>query len=123
MSKSNILAIDFGLKHVGVAIYINDLILSLPDIVYIKQDDFITKINQLASEYNANTILLGIPPRSPRLENIIRTHGNNLKSRTRKVVYLNEDLTSKIYDKTDQIVSDHSMAAREILSEYLGNID
>lgn len=121
MNNCNILSIDFGLKNIGLAIYVKDLILSLPDISYTNKEQFISKINEISKEYHIDTIIFGVPPYSPQLENIIRNHANQLKQRNRKIAYLNEDLTSKIYDKVEQGVSDHSMAAREILSEYLDN--
>lgn len=120
MNNSIVLSIDFGLKHIGLAIYKNEMILSLPDLKYQNKDDFLLKINKIISDYNVQVLLFGVPPYSPALENTIRNHANSLKAKGRKIVYLNEDLTSKIYEKVELGVSDHSMAAREILSEYLG---
>lgn len=121
MNSNKILAIDFGLKNIGLAMNQNDILLTLPDYKYISKDKFTKDIKLIIKDFNINEVVFGIPPYNKSLENSIREHGNKLKGRCIKINYINENLTSKIFEQDDYVGSDHSMAAREILSEYINN--
>lgn len=134
MSYNNILACDIGLKRIGLASYIQGIVLPLPPILRKNRDQAALALSQLLKDREINTLIVGIPEldehQPHEMERRIR-HFVSLVEFSGKIVYVNEAFSSKIAqeslfelskkERKEKIKNGEldSLSAMEILERYL----
>ena len=89
-----ILGIDFGLKHIGVAISYNNVLAEpLTQIKYKEKNELIKKLAKLVEKYQIKKIILGIS--ESKMAKETKAFGKKLSKKTNiPVVYQDETLSS-----------------------------
>jgi putative transcription antitermination factor YqgF len=123
----NILAIDYGLKRVGLAVTAEDSIFELPVITYHHIHDLRDRIQQIIRDYNVQKVVIGVPswgkitPKSQQFAQWLNTQ------KVEAIVYT-EDLTTEQANKElmdygvearHRAKTRDSLSARFILQDYL----
>lgn len=120
-----ILAIDYGTRHVGLAISDEKEIVAakLPSLTIKRPNDLIEGLKTLRENVVFDAVLFGVPEKGEnkeRVEEIAKTVGSELAI---EVKFWNEDYSSKRAEqgtsKKFKKEKSHSEAARIILQEYL----
>ncbi len=119
-----ILAIDYGLRHIGIAISDSKGIVAQPlTIIDIKKQDFnpaFLKIKEIIDEYNIKAIVLGVPQafEKAHLQNIdsILEFRDSIELFTQKEVFLYDESysTSNSYKILKQKGENRKKAKRKI---------
>lgn len=119
---TNILAIDYGSKNIGLAGKIGDDNPIVPyDILANDQNTFIN-LDKIINEKNINFILIGMPyclsgKSGPQAE-IVQKFAQNIEDKFNlEIEFIDERLTSKLFD--DQMPNSDSMVAYHLLDSYL----
>lgn len=131
-----ILACDIGLKRIGIAIYINGIVLPLDPILRKNRIQASQELDSLILSKKASTLIIGLPNSTSKecqeTKKRILFFCNLLKSDVKKV-FINEDFSSyEAMDKTRHFKKQKrqsclkdgkldSLAACEILNRYLNN--
>ncbi len=120
--KDKYLALDFGLKRIGVAISDENKLIAFPRDHFINEKTVFTKIIQLAQLENISKIILGLPlnfkSRETEITKKAKEFGNKLnlfiasKKLNIEVIFFDERFTSSIA-KTKMINSDYSKKKRK----------
>lgn len=71
----NILAVDFGLKRIGIALFQGGAIYELPPIIFTNKFEMRGELLRLASSYNVEQVIIGFPEKG-----VIRTMAERLKN-------------------------------------------
>jgi putative Holliday junction resolvase len=121
-----IIAIDVGLKRIGVAYSPGGIaVVPLPAIIRKNRNQAAREVSELLKKYNANTLVIGIPKTNEEMSKRIK-HFSNLIDFDGKKVYVDESYTSAIVEeeikgkikyKRDGRID--SLAAQKILESYL----
>ena len=121
-----IIAIDVGLKRIGVAYSPGGIaVVPLPAIIRKNRNQAAREVSELLKKYNANTLVIGIPKTNEEMSKRIK-HFSNLIDFDGKKVYVDESYTSAIVEeeikgkikyKRDGRID--SLAAQKILENYL----
>lgn len=124
-----ILALDYGLKRIGVAISDDSdtIAMALKSINYKKEPDALEMIKLLIEKYSITNLVLGIPmgneDKPTQMSLRVKEFGSLLENRFKiLVIYWNEVMTSKLagkYIKDNRKGNLDSESARIILQEYL----
>lgn len=138
--KDKYLALDFGLKRIGVAISDENKLIAFPR-NYLKNDrGILEKIIELANEENVSKIIIGLPLNLKSQETVITKKAKEFGDKLYKtiklkkinidIVFFDERLTSSLA-KTKMVNSDYnrkkrkekgtldSLSAQIILQDYL----
>ncbi|MGL5591196.1 MAG: Holliday junction resolvase RuvX [Mycoplasmoidaceae bacterium] len=131
----NILAIDYGLKRIGLAICLLDIVMPYDKIINTNNFDVINKISKIVIEEKISKIVIGIPLNNNNEDTetslLIREFSNELKNSIDniEIILLDEKNSTKesinllknagyknnrIKDQKD------SLSAVNILNRYLG---
>ncbi|WP_034583548.1 Holliday junction resolvase RuvX [Helicobacter pametensis] len=137
MSYNNILSCDIGLKRIGIACYIQGLILPLPPIIRKNRNQASSALSQILLEREIHTLIVGIPDyedgKTHEMERRIK-HFISLVNFKGEILYINEALSSKIAqesllelgkkERKEKIKNGEldSLSAMEILKRYLSQI-
>jgi len=124
------LGIDFGLRHVGLAIADGPLSEPLGEKKYTVPDKLFNYLKRLCEEQSIDKIVIGLP--EGQLAEVIKKFGTNLVSLTNKeVIYQDETLSSQ--EAKSKLIAagapqkkrrlDHRAAAALILQEFLDTIN
>ena len=124
------LGIDFGLKHVGLALADGPLSEPLGEKKYTTLSELFNYLKRLCMEQEIDKIVIGLP--EGRLAETVKKFGSDLSGLTNKeVVYQDETLSSQ--EAKDKLLAsgapqakrrlDHQAAAALILQEYLDMIE
>ena len=124
------LGIDFGLKHVGLALADGPLSEPLGEKIYTTLEELFNYLKRVGDEQEIDKIVIGLP--EGKLAETIKKFGTNLASLTNKeVIYQDETLSSR--EAKDKLMEagapqakrrlDHQAAAALILQEYLDMIE
>ena len=113
-----LLAIDYGLKRVGLAI--SEGFLADPLKVVKNSENLTLEIAELCEQHQIEKIVIGIPGRS-KMAQVIKNFGKKLASQTRQtVVYWDETLTSVEAEKIARKRTEaDAVAAAIILQSYI----
>jgi len=118
------LAIDIGLKRIGVAVMLNNIILPLEAVLRKNRNQAANEVDNLIKEYNCTHLIVGLPLSSQEMQRRIKHFVTLLKSDV-VIEYQNEDMSSieaeelikgEIKYKRDGRVD--SIAAKIILQRY-----
>lgn len=124
------LCLDFGLKHLGLAMADGPLAESFGEKAYQQEIQALQFIVQLCQEHQIEGLVLGLP--EGRLANTIRNFSDQLKQLTNLPVFFQDETLSTIEAKAKLISAhapqkrrrfDHSAAAALILQDYLDTIE
>jgi putative Holliday junction resolvase len=121
-----IVAIDVGLKRIGVAYSPGGIaVVPLKAIIRKNRNQAAKEVSKLLKEYRANTLVIGLPKTNEEMSKRIK-HFANLIEFDGKVEFVDESFTSaivkeeikgKIKQKRDGRID--SLAAKKILESYL----
>ncbi len=121
-----IIAIDVGLKRIGVAYTPNkSVVVPLNAVIRKNRNQAAKEISELLKEYQADTLVVGIPKTNEEMERRIK-HFVNLIDFDGKIDFEDESFTSAIVEeeikgkikyKRDGRID--SLAAKKILESYL----
>ncbi len=121
-----IVAIDVGLKRIGVAYSPGGIaVVPLRAIIRKNRNQAAKEVSELLKEYKANTLVIGLPKTNEEMSQRIK-HFANLIEFEGKVEFVDESFTSaivkeeikgKIKQKRDGRID--SLAAKKILESYL----
>ena len=121
-----IIAIDVGLKRIGVAYTPNkSVVVPLNTVIRKNRNQAAKEISELLKEYQADTLVVGIPKTNEEMERRIK-HFVNLIDFDGKIDFEDESFTSAIVEeeikgkikyKRDGRID--SLAAKKILESYL----
>ncbi|MEO1958682.1 MAG: Holliday junction resolvase RuvX [Nautiliaceae bacterium] len=121
-----IIAIDVGLKRIGVAYSPGGIaVVPLRAIIRKNRNQAAKEVSKLLKEYKANTLVIGLPKTNEEMCQRIK-HFTNLIEFDGKVEFVDESFTSaivkeeikgKIKQKRDGRID--SLAAKKILESYL----
>lgn len=132
MSSKKILACDIGLKRIGLATKIGEIILPLPPILRKNRIQASNALLQILKEREIEILIIGIPTQDEThaMERRIK-HFISLVNFSGEMIYINEDLSSKMAqekllslskkERGEKIKNGEldSLAAVEILERYL----
>lgn len=132
MSSKEILACDIGLKRIGIATKIGEIILPLPPILRKNRIQASNELLEILKERKIETLIVGIPTQDETraMERRIK-HFISLVGFTGEIIYINEDLSSKMAQEKLLSLSKKererkikngeldSLSAVEILERYL----
>lgn len=126
-----ILALDFGLRRIGVAIYENNIITSRDTIVFHERQEAINIIFELCRKEDITKIVLGLPKGHEDSEDKIRSFALDLSKTTSLPVDLTDETLSskeaerilkesKLNPKTESYKQKiDQISAKLILEQYL----
>lgn len=120
------LGIDFGLRHVGLALADGSLAEPLGEKNYSNLEELFNYLKRLGDEQEIDKIIIGLP--EGKLAETVKKFGSDLTSLTNKeVIYQDETLSSQ--EAKNKLIEagapqvkrrlDHQAAAALILQEYL----
>jgi len=123
------LGIDFGLRHVGLALADGSLAEPLGEKNYSNLEELFNYLKRLGDEQEIDKIIIGLP--EGKLAETVKKFGANLASLTNKaVIYQDETLSSQ--EAKNKLIEagvpqkkrrrDHQAAAALILQEYLDSL-
>ncbi|MBU0708521.1 Holliday junction resolvase RuvX [Patescibacteria group bacterium] len=129
----SLLAIDYGEKHLGLAISRNNSPAQiLRSIIHQSEAQILGELQEICDQYSIKEIILGLPLRGGKLERQakeVQRFGNFLAANLSiKVNYIDESLTSKqstagmleaCVPKQKRKHMEHSFAAKLILDDWL----
>ena len=120
-----ILALDFGVKHVGLAISNTKGTLALPYAIIANTGSLLSKLKTIVREEAIDKIIIGVPfykPTSP-LYLTIQTFISKLKKNTHlQVDPVDELMTSSDAKRRTKQNNRHDVAAMLILEQYLATL-
>jgi len=121
-----IIAIDVGLKRIGVAYNpYSDVVVPLPAILRKNRNQAAREVEKILNEYNANILVVGLPLTNEEMQIRIK-HFVNLLEFKGKIEFVDESFTSSIVEeeikgkikyKRDGRID--SLAAKKILESFL----
>lgn len=121
----NALAIDLGLKRIGVAARLGGIDLPLEPIIRVNRKQAASKLDELLALYKAQVLVVGVPLGSPDEEEFKRriTHFTSLLKSPVRVVLVDESFSSKEASKLKKKSKKKdgkldSLAAAVILSRF-----
>ena len=88
-----ILALDVGLKRIGIAGLISGVVLPLDPILRHNRDQAAQDVSKLIESRGAKTLLIGLPEIEDTKARIL--HFASLLKTDAKIIYINEDYSSK----------------------------
>lgn len=93
----NILAIDLGLKRIGIALKIGEVCLPQEPIIRINRKQAASKLDEILALHKISILLVGVPINSPNEEEFRRriAHFTGLLSFKGKVILIDESFSSK----------------------------
>lgn len=86
-------AIDIGLKRIGLSLLINNVILPQEAIIRKNRNQASNEVKSFLHEWNISTLVVGFPDDEDTKKRIL--HFVNLLNFDKKIVYIDENLTSK----------------------------
>lgn len=86
-------AIDIGLKRIGLSLLINNVILPQEAIIRKNRNQASNEVKSFLHEWNISTLVVGFPDDEDTKKRI--SHFVNLLNFDKKIVYIDENLTSK----------------------------
>ncbi len=115
-----ILAIDYGKKRCGIAISDREKKIAIPYGI-VKSENLLEEIKKIVKEKNVGEILIGLPLSLSGKEIELTKEVYKLKSEIEKelniqVTLLDERMTSKLYNKSENI---DDLSAAILLEDYL----
>ena len=118
----NILAIDYGEKHIGVAYKIGDGPTVPTDMILPRNTDALEEIDKVIKNHSINIIVLGLPldfsGKIGHQAKITMKFGQKIKDKCDILLeYSDERLTSKLIE--DTLPNSHSLVAAHILDNYI----
>lgn len=123
------LGIDFGLKHVGLAIADGPLSEPLGEKNYSNLEELLNYLKRVGDEQEIDKIVIGLP--EGKLADTVKKFGTDLASLTNKKVIYQDETLSSLEAKSKLVEAgapqakrrlDHRAAAALILQEYLDMI-
>ncbi|GAB6045196.1 Holliday junction resolvase RuvX [Caminibacter profundus] len=121
-----IIAIDVGLKRIGVAYNpYSDVVVPLPAIIRKNRNQAAREVEKILKEFNANILIVGLPKTNEEMQIRIK-HFVNLLEFKGKIEFVDESFTSSIVEeeikgkikyKRDGRID--SLAAKLILESFL----
>ena len=120
------LGIDFGLKHLGLALADGPLAEPFAEKKYQIETEALKFLNRICQEQNIETIVIGLP--EGKLAATVKTFGEQLKKLTNLAIFFQDETLSTIEAKEKLLAAnaprrkrraDHRAAAALILQEYL----
>ena len=124
------LGIDFGLKHVGLAVAEGPLAEPLGEKKYSQQEKLFNYLNSLIIKQQIDKIVIGLP--EGKLAGAVKNFGKKLTELTGREVFFQDETLSTQEAKLKLIAAhapqkkrrfDHSAAAALILQDYLDMIN
>lgn len=121
-----IIALDVGLKRVGVALGVGEVVLPLKPILRQNRDQAAREVSELLREYSVKTIVVGVPLNGASENEMKRRieHFISLVKFDGEVIYQDEAYSSveasELYSKSARDGKLDSIAAAVILKRYLG---
>ena len=119
------LGIDYGLKHIGVAISDPSNIISVPYSTY-TEEEILTKICQIIKDENIYGIIIGKPYHldgsvSEMIQNVVKFSQKLEKIISEPILFIDERLSSKGYKSGKKTSKDsiHEKSACLILDDFL----
>tara|TARA_B100000674_G_C37236090_1_gene643528 strand:- start:31 stop:477 length:447 start_codon:yes stop_codon:yes gene_type:complete len=123
--RKKFLSIDFGVKHIGVAISDSNNIISIPFGTY-NETELLGKINGIITKENIHGVIIGKPyhldgSESEMNENVIAFSNKIEKVISKPILLLDERLSSKGYKSRKNQPDDkiHEKSACLILDDFL----
>ena len=121
-----IIAIDVGLKRIGVAYTPNkSVVIPLPAIIRKNRNQAAREVSNILKEYKADTLVVGLPKTNEEMSIRIK-HFTNLIDFDGKIEFEDESFTSAIVEEEIKGKIKHkrdgridSLAAKKILESYL----
>ena len=120
---NNILSIDFGERHLGIAVRTEKTRIPIPiNVVDSINDEPISVVKKYVNEYQIQIIVVGYPiglnNSENRMTNLVDQFINELDTLNLEVHKIYERLSSKLFEnnKSDRI---DDLSALEILESYL----
>jgi len=91
------LALDVGLKRIGIALYINNIALPLNPIMRKNRNQAATQIKSLIKTHCINTLIVGIPKGGSSEEEMQKRieHFTSLLNFEGKIIFTDESFSSK----------------------------
>jgi putative transcription antitermination factor YqgF len=130
--KKNILAIDFGMKNIGIAFFAKETVVEPITTILVKdKHDAISKLKQYISKLKPDLIVVGIPDYGI-IVNEVHEFVNLLEQSTGiKTITHTESYTSKIAiqelrnikSSKSKLKNDHMYSAALILEDYIETMD
>ena len=124
------LGIDFGLKHLGLAMADGPLAEPFGEKKYEKEVEALNFLSQICNEQVIEAIVFGLP--EGRLADTVRNFADQLKQLTNLPIFFQDETLSTQEAKAKLMVAhapqkkrrfDHSAAAALILQDYLDRIN
>ena len=124
------LGIDFGLKHVGLAVAEGPLAEPLGEKKYSQQEKLFNYLNSIIIKQQIDKIVIGLP--EGRLADTVKNFADQLKQLTNLPIFFQDETLSTQEAKLKLIAAhapqkkrrfDHSAAAALILQDYLDMIN
>ena len=124
------LGIDFGLKHVGLAVAEGPLAEPLGEKKYSQQEKLFNYLNSIIIKQQIDKIVIGLP--EGKLAGAVKNFGKKLTELTGREVFFQDETLSTQEAKLKLIAAhapqkkrrfDHSAAAALILQDYLDMIN
>lgn len=128
MNNNKILAIDYGMRNIGLAASdeLGIIAARLPGLKVKTQEEAIEGVNLLVQSLNIGKILLGMPDKGEIKKQIINFKKDLKNEVGCEIIEWNEDFSSKQAEKGTskkfKKEKSHSEAAREILQAYLDSV-
>ena len=123
------LAIDFGLRHLGLAVNFGLLVEPLGQIDYLELEKVLIKIKKICEEHKIEKIVIGVS--EGKMAKETRRFGQKLKKQINlPIIFQDETLTSQEakqrlieskVKKKKRATADHQVAAALILQAFLDN--
>jgi len=122
-----IIGIDVGLKRIGVAFSNSSVTVPLPAIIRKNRNQASREVMQKLKEYNADTLVVGLPMTNEEMQRRIR-HFVSLLDFKGKIVFVDESYTSAEVEEEIKGVIKHkkdgridSLVAKKLIENYLNN--
>ncbi len=128
---NKILALDVGLKRIGVALGVEGITLPLPPIFRKNRDQASNEVRNLLQEHTIDTLVVGIPKEGESSEEMTRRikHFVNLLSFEGEIVFIDESFSSFEAKEESKGIFRHksdgridSLAAKVILERYYSSL-
>jgi len=122
-----IIGIDVGLKRIGVAFSNGSVVIPLPAIIRKNRNQAANEVMQKLKEYNAETLVVGLPMTNEEMQRRIK-HFVNLLDYKGKIVFIDESYTSAEVEEEIKGIIKHkkdgridSLVAKKLIENYLSN--
>lgn len=126
-----ILSIDYGRRQIGLAIFQNDQVFTIPPISGESRFVLRDKLNQVVDQYEPEVIILGKPPHGP-IQKDVESLKDLLEQRDKKVHLFDEGLTTvqaehemhmENMSSKDRKKHVDSLSAESLLRGYLESVE